>query len=62
MLALPIDGPAGSIPALLEGGEPWSTSALARALGLSQRTVQRVFREFEDAAAVRAVGRGRSRR
>ena len=62
VLAPPIDGPAGAILALLDGGESWSTSALARALGSSQRTVQRALRELEDAAAVRAVGRGRARR
>jgi DNA-binding transcriptional ArsR family regulator len=62
VLAPPIDGPAGAILALLEGGESWSTSALAGALGSSQRTVQRVLRQLEEAAAVRAVGRGRSRR
>jgi DNA-binding transcriptional ArsR family regulator len=62
VLAPPIDGPAGSILALLEGGESWSTSTLARALGSSQRTVQRTLRQLEKAAAVRAVGRGRSRR
>jgi DNA-binding transcriptional ArsR family regulator len=62
VLAPPIDGPAGSILALLEGGESWSTSALARALGSSQRTLQRALRQLEAAAAVRAVGRGRSRR
>jgi DNA-binding transcriptional ArsR family regulator len=62
VLAPPIDGPAGSILALLEGGEAWSTSALARALGSSQRTLQRALRQLEEAAAVRAVGRGRSRR
>ena len=62
VLVPPIDGATGSVLALLEGGEPWSTSALARALGSSQRTVQRALRELEEAAAVRAVGRGRSRR
>jgi DNA-binding transcriptional ArsR family regulator len=62
VLAPPIDGPAGSVLALLEGGESWSTSALARALGSSQRTVQRALRHLEEATAVRAVGRGRSRR
>ena len=62
VLAPPIDGPAGSILALLEGGESWSTSAFAYALGSSQRTVQRALRELEEAAAVRAIGRGRSRR
>jgi DNA-binding transcriptional ArsR family regulator len=62
VLAPPIDGPAGSVIALLEGGESWSTSALAHALASSQRTVQRTLRELEEAAAVRAVGHGRSRR
>ena len=62
VLAPPIDGPAGSILALLEGGESWSTSALACALGSSQRTVQRELRKLEEEAAVRAVGHGRSRR
>jgi DNA-binding transcriptional ArsR family regulator/tetratricopeptide (TPR) repeat protein len=62
VLSPPIDGPAGSILALLEGGESWSTSALACALGSSQRTVQRELRQLEEAAAVRGVGRGRSRR
>jgi DNA-binding transcriptional ArsR family regulator len=62
VLAPPIDGPAGAIVALLAGGESWSTSALARALGSSQRTVQRALRQLEEAAAVCAVGRGRSRR
>jgi tetratricopeptide (TPR) repeat protein len=62
VLAPPIDGPAGSILALLEGGESWSTSALAHALGASQRTLQRTLRRLEETGAVRAVGRGRSRR
>jgi hypothetical protein len=62
VLAPPLDGPAGSVIALLEGGESWSTSALARALGSSQRTVQRTLRELEETAAVRTVGRGRSKR
>jgi DNA-binding transcriptional ArsR family regulator len=62
VLAPPIDGPAGAILALLEGGESWSTSGLARAVGSSQRTVQRALRQLQETAAVRAVGRGRSRR
>jgi hypothetical protein len=45
-----------------EGGEPWSTSALAYALGASQRTVQRALRHLDESRAVRPVGRGRSRR
>ena len=62
VLAPPIEGPAGAIVALLEDGDSWSTSALAGVLGSSQRTVQRTLRELEDAAVVRSVGRGRSRR
>lgn len=62
VLAPPVDGPAGAILALLEDGESWSTSALACALGSSQRTVQRTLVELEAAAAVRAVGNGRARR
>ena len=62
VLAPPIDGPAGAIVALLEGGEAWSTSALAVAVGSSQRTVQRDLRRLEEGGSVRAVGDGRSRR
>jgi DNA-binding transcriptional ArsR family regulator len=62
VLAPPIDGPVGSILALLEDGESWSTSALACALGSSQRTVQRTLRQLVEAGAVRSVGHGRSRR
>jgi DNA-binding transcriptional ArsR family regulator len=62
VLAPPMEGPAGAILALLEGGESWSTSALACATGTSQRTVQRELRRLEEAGSVRAVGHGRSRR
>ena len=62
VLAPPLDGPAGSILALLQGGEPWSTSALAYALGASQRTVQRELRQLDESGAARPMGRGRSRR
>lgn len=62
VLAPPTDGSADAILALLEGGETWSTSALARALGTSQRTVQRVLLQLEGSMAVRAVGHGRARR
>lgn len=62
VLAPPMDGPAGVILALLDGGESWSTSALACALGSSQRTVQRALNELGKASQVRAVGHGRSRR
>jgi AraC-like DNA-binding protein len=62
VLAPPIDGPAGAVLALLEGGESWSNSALAQALGASQRTVQRALRQLGESNSVRAIGRGRARR
>ena len=40
----------------------WSTSALAQALGSSQRTVQRALVALQEAGQVRALGRGRSQR
>jgi DNA-binding transcriptional ArsR family regulator len=62
LLAPPIESPDAAALALLADGEAWSTSALALALGSSQRTVQRALRALEEAGQVRALGRGRSRR
>ncbi len=62
LLAPPIGSPAAAVLALLADGEAWSTSALALALGASQRTAQRALVELEEAGQVRALGRGRSRR
>ncbi|KQU80667.1 MULTISPECIES: hypothetical protein [unclassified Rhizobacter] len=62
LLAPPIDGDPGSLLALLCDGAAWSTSALALALGASQRTVQRALAELEAAGRVRAIGQARSRR
>ncbi len=62
MLAPPVDGDQGSLLALLSDGEAWSTSALALALGASQRTVQRSLAELEAGGRVRAIGRARARR
>jgi hypothetical protein len=62
VLAPPIDGAQASLMALLADGAAWSTSALALALGDSQRTVQRALAELESAGRVRAVGRARARR
>jgi hypothetical protein len=60
---LPIDdGEASALWALLQGGEAWATSALAIALGKSQRAVQRALAELEATGKVRAVGDGRARR
>ena len=62
VLAPPIDGDQASLVALLSDGAAWSTSALALALGASQRTVQRALAELEGAGRVRAIGRARARR
>jgi tetratricopeptide (TPR) repeat protein len=62
VLAPPIDGDQASLVALLSDGAAWSTSALALALGASQRTVQRALVELETAGRVRSIGRARARR
>jgi DNA-binding transcriptional ArsR family regulator len=62
-LLLPPDGgEASELWALLRGGEAWATSALASALGKSQRSVQRALAELESDGKVRASGDGRARR
>jgi len=62
VLLPPIDGEGAALVALLSDGAAWSTSALALALGASQRSVQRGLAALEEAAQVRAVGRGRAQR
>ncbi|QFZ86037.1 helix-turn-helix domain-containing protein [Variovorax paradoxus] len=62
VLAPPIDGDQASLVALLSDGAAWSTSALALALGASQRTVQRALVELEAQRRVRAIGQTRARR
>lgn len=62
VLAPPIDGDQASLVALVSDGAAWSTSALALALGASQRTVQRALVDLESAGRVRSIGRARARR
>ena len=62
VLAPPVEGEQGALLALLADGAAWSTSALALALGDSQRTVQRALAELEAAGQVRAIGQARARR
>jgi hypothetical protein len=62
VLVPPIDGDQASLLALLADGAAWSSSALALALGASQRTVQRALVELEAAGRVRSIGRARARR
>lgn len=62
VLVPPIDGQGAALLALLADGESWSTSALALALGHSQRTVQRALFELEAGSKVRSRGGARARR
>jgi hypothetical protein len=62
VLLPPIDGDQASLLALLADGVAWSTSALALALGASQRTVQRALVELESARRVRAIAKARAQR
>lgn len=62
VLAPPIDGDDAALLALLADGAAWSTSALALALGKSQRSVQRSLSALESSSQVRPLGSGRSRR
>ena len=62
VLAPPVEGEQGALLALLADGAAWSTSALALALGDSQRTVQRALAELESGGLVRAIGQARARR
>ncbi|MDB5848133.1 MAG: Tetratricopeptide 4, partial [Rhodoferax sp.] len=62
LLAPPVDGDQGALLALLSDGAAWSTSALAMALGVSQRTVQRALAALEAEARVRSVGQARALR
>ena len=62
MLAPPTDEPHATVLALLADGEAWSSSALALALGASQRTVQRALDALTADGKVQTIGRGRARR
>jgi hypothetical protein len=62
VLAWPIEAEGGAVLALLADGESWSSSALALALGTSQRTVQRALDSLAAAGKVQTFGRGRARR
>jgi hypothetical protein len=62
LLLPPIEGEGAALVALLADGAAWSTSAVALALGASQRTVQRALAGLEAGGQVRAIGRARARR
>jgi hypothetical protein len=62
VLAPPVEDDSASLLAFLADGQSWSSSALAIALGMSQRTVQRALDSLAAADKVQWFGRGRARR
>jgi len=62
VLAPLVEDEHAAVLAFLTDGESWSSSALALALGASQRTVQRALDSLAEAGKVQSFGRGRARR
>ena len=62
VLAQHVEEKHAQVFAFLVDGESWSSSALALALGASQRTVQRALDELAREGKVQSFGRGRARR
>ena len=62
LLTLPVEDKYATLLALLADGESWSSSALALALGCSQRQVQRSLEALAQADKVQGFGVGRARR
>ena len=62
VLARPVEEQDAAVLAFLADGESWSSSALALALGASQRTVQRALDALAAAGKVQSFGRARARR
>lgn len=62
VLAPPVEEKHAAVLALLADGEAWSSSALALALDVSQRAVQRALDNLAAEDKVQSFGRGRARR
>ncbi|MCP1456751.1 MULTISPECIES: helix-turn-helix domain-containing protein [Pseudomonas] len=62
VLARVVEEPYGAVLALLADGEAWSSSALALALDISQRSVQRALETLAAAGKAQSFGRARARR
>lgn len=62
VLARPVEEEHAAVLAFLADGESWSSSALALALGESQRSVQRALDSLAASGKVQSFGRGRARR
>jgi hypothetical protein len=62
VLARPVEEQHGAVLAFLTDGESWSSSALALALGASQRSVQRALDALAAERKVQSFGAGPARR
>jgi hypothetical protein len=62
VLVRPVDDDHAPVLALLADGEAWSSSALALALGTSQRTIQRSLEALAANGRIQGYGQGRARR
>ncbi|MGB3287654.1 MAG: helix-turn-helix domain-containing protein [Burkholderiaceae bacterium] len=62
VLARPVEEKHATILAFMADGQAWSSSALALALGASQRTVQRALDLLAARGKVESFGKGRTRR
>jgi DNA-binding MarR family transcriptional regulator len=62
VLAPPVEEKQAAVLAFLADGESWSSSALALALGTSQRTVQRAIDSLAARGKIQSFGQGRTRR
>ncbi|MES2314046.1 MAG: helix-turn-helix domain-containing protein [Pseudomonadota bacterium] len=62
ILMRPVEEKHAAVLAFLADGEWWSSSALALALGTSQRTVQRALDALAEAGKVQSLGHARARR
>jgi hypothetical protein len=62
VLAQPVEDEHAALLAVLADGESWSSSALALALGTSQRTVQRALDSLAASGKVQSFGRARAQR
>ena len=62
VLARPVEEEHAAVLAFLADGESWSSSALALALGTSQRSVQRALDELAASGKEQSLGQARARR
>lgn len=62
VLARPVEEKHAAVLALLADGESWASSALALALDMSQRNLQRALETLAEGGKIQSFGHGRARR